>query len=146
MVSPNRRDKIYIGGAAYPNNQRMGMGAIWPATKKDSQWRRTRLPIRQGGRRADGRIHGGRRFMFKHNEAFSFQIVTDDQEETDRNPSPDRFAVDLSLWERCGTAPAGRTHVRKALPPRRDPFRIDVSASQTFADARHEWQAPEPAG
>jgi hypothetical protein len=22
----------------------------------------------------------------------------------------------------------GRTHVRKALPPRRDPFRIDVSA------------------
>jgi hypothetical protein len=35
--------------------------------------------------------------------------------------------------------------VRKALPPRRDPFRIDVSASQTFADARHEWQAPEPA-
>jgi hypothetical protein len=36
--------------------------------------------------------------------------------------------------------------VRKALPPRRDPFRMDVSAWQTFADARYEWQAPEPAG
>jgi hypothetical protein len=51
-----------------------------------------RLPLRQGGRRADGRIHRRRhplhrpqrRPAFKHSEAFSFQIATDDQEETDR--------------------------------------------------------------
>ena len=50
------------------------------------------LPIRQEGRRADGRIHGCRRAciglnggpVFKQSEAFSFQIATDDQEETDR--------------------------------------------------------------
>jgi len=45
--------------------------------------RARRLPVRQGGRCADGRIHG-RRGAFKHNEAFSFQIAIDDQDETDR--------------------------------------------------------------
>ena len=51
-----------------------------------------RLSIRQEGRRADVDftvagipcigLNGGP--AFKHNEAFSFQIATDDQEETDR--------------------------------------------------------------
>jgi len=51
-----------------------------------------RLPGRQGGRRADVEftvagiscvgLNGGP--MFKHSEAFSFQIATDDQQETDR--------------------------------------------------------------
>jgi hypothetical protein len=47
-----------------------------------------RFPIREGGGRADGRLHGCRNTLhgptFKHNEAFSFQILTEDQEETDR--------------------------------------------------------------
>ena len=51
-----------------------------------------RLPIRQEGRCADGRVHRCRRPCiglnggpaFKQSEAFSFQIATDDQEETDR--------------------------------------------------------------
>ena len=54
--------------------------------------RAQRLPVRQAGRRADRRIHGRRhslyrpqrRSAFKHTEAFSFQIATDDQAETDR--------------------------------------------------------------
>ena len=51
-----------------------------------------RLSGRQGRRRPDGRVHrlgipciglnGGPEFQ--HSEAFSFQIATDDQEETDR--------------------------------------------------------------
>ena len=51
-----------------------------------------RLSQRKEGRRADGEftvlgipclgLNGGP--MFKHNEAFSFQIATEDQEETDR--------------------------------------------------------------
>ena len=54
--------------------------------------RTQRLPVRQAGRRADVEftvagipcigLNGGP--VFKHNEAFSFQIATDDQEETDR--------------------------------------------------------------
>lgn len=51
-----------------------------------------RLSGGQGGRCLDGRVHGGghplsrteRGPAFKHNEAFSFQIATDDQAETDR--------------------------------------------------------------
>ena len=51
-----------------------------------------RLPLRQEGRRADRGIHSRRRPLsrpqwrphVKHNEAFSFQIATDDQQETDR--------------------------------------------------------------
>ena len=49
-------------------------------------------PVRQERRRADGRVHRDghplprpqRRPAFKHNEAFSFQVATDDQAETDR--------------------------------------------------------------
>jgi predicted 3-demethylubiquinone-9 3-methyltransferase (glyoxalase superfamily) len=42
-----------------------------------------RATIRAGGRRADGLgLNGGP--VFKHNEVFSFQIATEDQEETDR--------------------------------------------------------------
>ena len=49
-------------------------------------------PSGKAGRRADGRVHRRRRSclglnggpMFKHSEAFSFMIATDDQEETDR--------------------------------------------------------------
>ena len=49
-------------------------------------------PGRQEGRRADGGVHRPRDSLlglnggpeFKHSEAFSFQVATDDQEETDR--------------------------------------------------------------
>ena len=70
---------------------------FYAATFPDSavgamQPRAQRLSVRKGGRRDHGRIHGGRRAllglnggpMFKHSEAFSFQIATDNQEETDR--------------------------------------------------------------
>ncbi|MBB4276254.1 putative 3-demethylubiquinone-9 3-methyltransferase (glyoxalase superfamily) [Rhizobium mongolense] len=54
--------------------------------------RTRRLSGGQRGRCVDGRIHScghslsrpERGPVFKHNEAFSFQIATDDQEETDR--------------------------------------------------------------
>jgi predicted 3-demethylubiquinone-9 3-methyltransferase (glyoxalase superfamily) len=51
-----------------------------------------RLSRGQAGRRHDGRVHRDGRPLsrpergpaFKHNEAFSFQVATDDQAETDR--------------------------------------------------------------
>jgi hypothetical protein len=43
-----------------------------------------RLSCGQAGWYLDSRIHGNGGPVFKHNEAFSFQIATDDQAETDR--------------------------------------------------------------
>ena len=68
------------------------MPAPFPTAPSARAARAGRLSVGHAGRCADGGVHrGGRGCLglnggtaFKHNEAFSFQIATDDQAETDR--------------------------------------------------------------
>ena len=112
-----------------------------------------RLPVRQGGRRADGRIHGlgipclglNGGPAFQHNEAFSFQIATDDQEETDRYWNAivgnggqesacgwckDKWGVSWQITPRALTEAmaAGGDEAKRAFDAMMDMRKIDVAA------------------
>ena len=112
-----------------------------------------RLSVRQGGRRSDGGIHGRRRPclglnggpMFKHNEAFSFQIATDDQQETDRYWNAivgnggqesacgwckDKWGISWQITPRVLTEAmaAGGDEAKRAFDAMMDMKKIDVAA------------------
>ena len=112
-----------------------------------------RLPVRQGGRRADGRIHSRRHPRlgldggpaFKHSEAFSFQIATDDQQETDRYWNAivgnggqesacgwckDKWGVSWQITPRVLTEAlaAGGDEAKRAFDAMMDMKKIDVAA------------------